>query len=494
MASIPNILSVDFLVPYVVHRFDSTRAVRGLQGMPRTLLLIGQVPADAQIAPGVRTRITSEADAVGLCGEGSMLVNMWRGAKSNAALGLPIDVIALTDDGTAQKATGKVVIAVDGDEAPVAGEVMLYIGGVGVRVGVAQGDTAAVIASRLSDAIAKVPSMPVTTAAAADTLTLTCRWGGETGNDLDVRATYYQDDVLPYGVGVTITPMSGGAVNPDISPAIRAMRGYRATEIAMPYTDSPNMRVLEDELNARWDAGNASDGQAMTVVRGTEGTISTWLGPRNSAQVHTLCVTRDLTSPWVTAAMAAAAAESHCTTDPAVPFTGVALNGYVAARHDDDWEIEQRNNLLTAGGSVLETQEDGTANILRMVTNYTHNSTNAPDASQRNLNWIKTLSYYRWYTIYVFATTYRGYKCAEYLPEPIPGQKIMTAELGQEVMLNNYQAFMTAGLMQNMEYYKATLLTEIDGQLGKLKIIDEPVLVTQHYQTEITSQYVAGHV
>lgn len=53
---------------------------------------------------------------------------------------------------------------------------------------------------------------------------------------------------------------------------------------------------------------------------------------------------------------------------------------------------------------------------------------------------------------------------------------------------------MTAGLFQNMDYYKKTLLVEVDGPNGKLKVVDQPVLITQHYQNEITSEFIAGHV
>ena len=53
---------------------------------------------------------------------------------------------------------------------------------------------------------------------------------------------------------------------------------------------------------------------------------------------------------------------------------------------------------------------------------------------------------------------------------------------------------MNAGLCQNMPYYRQTLLCEIDAPNGRLRIQDEPVIVTQHYQTEITSYVVAGQV
>ena len=45
-----------------------------------------------------------------------------------------------------------------------------------------------------------------------------------------------------------------------------------------------------------------------------------------------------------------------------------------------------------------------------------------------------------------------------------------------------------------MDYYRKTLVVEVDGPNGKLKVQDEPVIVTQHYQTEISSYVVAGQV
>jgi len=492
--AINNLLSLDFLVPFVAHKFDATNAIRGLVGMPRSVLLIGQAKPPAGVDITKRHRVTTEAEAIGLLGEGSMLLAMWRGAKANAALGIPLDLVILADDETALAATGKVTIQVDAQHA--AGELPLYIGGERLRIGVSVTDTSTTAATKLINAINARKRLPVTAAAGQNPgeITLTCNWKGATGNTIDLRGAYFADDQVPQGVTMTITAMAGGAVNPDIDPFVAAIKGTRPTEIAMPYNDSANLGVLEDELERRWNFDNMRDGQAVTVMRGTEGEVTAFLGPRNSPMCHTLCVTRDLTNTWETAAMAAAAIESHCSTDPAYPFTGTKLAGYVAARQEDDWETEQRGNLLSAGGSVLETMEDGTANLLRMVTNYITHPTGALDPSWRNLNWVKTLSYYRWFTVREFQTTYRGYKMAEYLVEPIPGQKIMTVQLGTDIMLNNYDQFVAVGLFQNAEYYKKTLLVEVDGTSGKLKVLDQPVLVTQHYQTEITSEFIAGHV
>ncbi|MCW5300869.1 phage tail protein [Herbaspirillum lusitanum] len=492
---ISNLLSLNFLMPAVVHKFDASNAFRTLRGMPRAVLLIGQAKPPLVVNINKRMRISTESEALGTFGEGTMLMAMWRGARANLGLGMPIDAVILVDDDTAEAAKGKVTLLLDAQHA--SGELPLYIGGERVRVGVSVNDTLATLRTKLINAINATASLPLKAAAgqAVGDIDLTCNWGGATGNDIDLRTLFFQDDVIPQGLSVTISPMAGGAVNPDCSPVITAMSGYRATEIAFPYNDSTNIGMLEEEMERRWDFADMQDGQVVTVMRGTEGQITTWLTPRNSPMFHTICVTRDRTNPWETAAMAAAAIESHADIDPAVPFTGVPLVGYKAASKLDDFEAStQKNNLLNAGGCVLEVAEDGTANLLRLVTNYITHPTGAVDPSWRDLCWVKTLSYYRWFVVSEFQIKYRGYKLAEYLVEPIPGQKIMTAALGEEVMLNCYQQFINAGLFQNMDYYKKTIAAEVDGPAGKLKIIDNPVLITQHYQTEITSQFAAGHV
>ena len=242
--SLPNLLSLSFLVPFVAAKNDFSRAIRGLRGMPRRLLLIGHKLTAGTATAGQIYTVSTEADAIERFGEGSLLVLMWRAAKANADLGLPIDCIAIAQGGGAVSATTTVALtnsAGAGAGLLEPGEVMLYIGGVRVSVGVSTTDTQATVATKLIAAINAKISLPVTAATTANTneVALTCRWGGPTGNDIDVRAAYYPDDRLPKGLTVTTPAMSTGAVSPDVSAVITAMAtGYRATEIVCPFTDS----------------------------------------------------------------------------------------------------------------------------------------------------------------------------------------------------------------------------------------------------------------
>lgn len=497
--TLPNILSLNFLVPFTASKIDFSRAIRGLRGMPRRLLLIGHKLTAGTAPTNTIITVSTESDAVERFGEGSMLIGMWRAAKANTDLGLPIDCIAIAEGASAVKATSTLVLTnAAGAAATLAysGEVMLYIGGNRLSVGVTTSDTQVTVAQKLVNAINAKVALPVTAAVGAQTnqVVLTARWGGPSGNDIDLRSTYYVDDALPAGLTITTPAMTGGAVLPDVTPVITAMAGYRATEIVCPFNDSTNLGALEAELAVRWQANNMQDGAIVNCVRGTEGTITAALATRNSPHVHTMAVTKDCTSPWETAAMAGAAVESLAAIDPAMPATGIVLVGYKGPTQGNAFTIDQQNNLLVAGACPLQIAQDYSGSILRMVTNYTQTSGGAADRSMAELAWMKTMSYYRWYHVTEFTTKYQGYKLAEYIVEPIPGQKIMTVELGEEIMLGLYKRLMDVGLCQNMPYYRDTLLVEVDGPNSKLKIVDDPVIVTQHYQTEITSYPVAGHV
>ena len=379
-----------------------------------------------------------------------------------------------------------------GPNAP--GEVMVYIGGVRVSIGVSTVDTDAVIAQRLAAAINANTRLPVTASVTTTNVTLTSRTVGLIGNDIDLRTVHYPDDKMASGVSVTTPAFANGAVAPNVSPVVTAMGLYRATEIVCPFTDSTNMGLLEAEMDARWRANNMQDGAICTAMRGTEAAITTWLNTRNSPHVHTIATTKDCTNPWETAAMAGAVIESMANIDPAVPHTDATLVGYMGPRSGEHFTIDQVNNLLVAGASPLRIRQDGTGALLRMVTNYTQTGSGAADRSMAELAWIKTMSYYRWFVVTEFMIKYSGYKLAKYIDEPIPGQKIMTRELGEEIMIGIYKNFCDVALCQNADYYKKTLVVEVDGPNGKLKIQDEPVIVTQHYQTEVTSYVVAGRV
>lgn len=493
MSTIPNIMPINWLVPGVAHQFDPSRAIRGLIGMPRSILLIGQGLAAGNAAPNTVVEPTSEPEAIDLFGEGSMLLAMYRAMSRNVSRAMPIYAVMLEDDAGGNAAAGTITVSA----APTGnGTLRLYINGTRLSIAVVGTQTAAQVATNIAAAIEADNSLPVNAVVdggTAEQVNLTCKWKGETGNDIDLRINYFSGEYLPKDMGITFGAMSGGTGNPDITDALAAIDGVRHTQWVVPYTDSANMLNLEAELDARW-AGDQGmlDAQVSTAVRGTTGQLGTWAENRNSQNVFTMNATKTPSSPWEQAARVAARVESQCAIDPAVPFIGKELVGNMPAIDIDLLNPSQRNLLLEDGISTW-LEENGRMFIERMVTNYTETPLGAPDKSYRNVNWVKTLSYWRWFVVNEFTKRIQeGFKLAEYIVEPIPGQKIMTAAFGTEEMLRMYQLFIDAGLMQNMDHYQDTLLVQVDGANGRLKIIDEPLLVTQLYQAEVTSAFVAG--
>lgn len=477
-----NLLSLNFIVPWVAQKIDNTRAIRGLQGMPRNILLVGHKHASGALPLNEIKQVSTQANAQVLAGE-SQLLDMFNGAFDNAGLGLPIHMIALDDAGLTARKTR---LTFTGTPTK-AGAVPLWIGGVSVPVLVDEKDTQDAVASKVMTAINAHSKVRFTAVVNANVVTLTCDVKGAVANSLDVRVGYYDDEILVDGLTVTINHTDGVGA-PNIAPLIAAMENARYTEIVFAFTDSVSMKTLENELSRRWSFDNAQDSQAVCAISGTEGQNAAWLSSRNSQNVHTICTTKDLTPTWVTAAMAGAVIEKQNSVDPAKPYASLKLRGYLPAKTLQQFTELQRNVMLLAGGSVLIGGE-----INRIVTNYTENGLGVLDKSYRNLNWVKTLSFWRYTCVSEFQLKYRDYKLSDD-PEQKPLKGVMDRDLAQTIMLRLYDQFVEAGLMVRKEFYKDNLVIDIDATNGKLKYDEQPVIMTQHYQTEITTGFVAGEI
>lgn len=491
--SVADIILAQNLMPGVYNKFDASNAIRTPREMPRSILLVGQINNPLFNAEKFNKRITvtTLAEAKGLFGEGSMLYDMFVGAKKNAQLGLPINCIVLPDDPDAQAAEFTITVTADANH--MTGEQSVYFGGERVKVGVSSEDQNS-IAQKLYAKISKNAALPVVPVSLVDNkIVVRTKIKGAMGNQIDTRTRYYYDDIDILGVSITIARTQDGTVNPDLTDAITNSRNQRDTEWVVPYNDGANLAMLDEEVLRRWGHEVQTDFQYITVVRGTEAQHTTWLQGRNSPLGHSLHVTKDVTSPWVLAAIAGAAIESMASLNPCTPHTGVPLVGYKPAKQDEHFEPEQINLIMLDGGSGINVSEDGTATLLRMVTHYTTHSSGAYDTSMRELGWIKNLSWFRWYRNTEFQIKTQGFLMGEYA-EPMPGQKIMTYEVAEDFLLGIYDGAIGIARMQNRDHYQRTMVLQIDGPRNLLKVQDEPVVMNGLYQTAITSQWSAGHV
>ncbi len=460
-------------LPGAYIEFDASLA--GLAQASFKRLILGQRLASGQSAAGVPVRITSAAQAEREFGRGSQIAAM---------LGhvMAIDpwtetwAIALDDNPAGSAASGSIALT---GPATAPGTLNVYIGGRRVQVGVGSGDAAATIATNLAAAINADTSLPVTATSATGTVTLTARNAGEAGNGIDIRLNYY-GEATPAGVGVTITAMSGGTGNPDITAAIAAMGSEWYRWIAMPWTDTANIVALETELADRYSAMRQIGGRAFAAIAGTHAAVTTWGNGRNSPHVSVLGGQGSPTPPYEIAAIYCAVASQALAIDPARPLQTLELTGMLAPALADRWTDTERNLALWDGISTYKVAQDGRCRIEAAITQYQVNAAGVDDAAYLYVNTPETLETHRYNVRSEIGLRYPRHKLAmDSQPVP-PGAPIARPKDIKATLLAVYQREIDQGLMEDYEGYKATLHVEIDANNPtRVNVVDQPNLVNQ---------------
>lgn len=462
-------------VPGIYIEIDPSRAAGGGTVMERRLLLIGQRLA-AGTAPALAAiRLGSQAgdQAAQAFGQGSMLHGMAAAArKANDYVDLW--AIALDDDEAGVAASGSVTFA----GTPIAtGTLALYIGGARVRIAVIAAEAVATLASRLADAINADAGLPVTASAAQGVVTLTCRWKGETGNDLDLRLNYYGEQT-PAGLGVTLAAMSGGTANPDVQAVLDAIAGTQYYSIVCPYTDGANLTALEAEMVDRFGPMEVLTGHVFNARVGNHAALTTWGSGRNSPHVSTLGLYDVPTAPWVAAAVWATVAEASGANDPARPFRSLALPGVLPPPEKSRFIGTERNLMLYDGISTFTVDQGGQVLIETIITNYQSNSFGLPDISLLRLETKWTVDLVRLRFNAAVARDYPRHKLGD---KAIPGQAYATPTTVRATLIAEALALATQdGLIEDIEGFKRDLIVKRSTQNpNRMNAVLTPNLVNQ---------------
>lgn len=471
-----NEIPANLRVPLTYLEFDPSAAGGGTGS--RRLLVIGQRLAAGTVAKEILKRVNNKDEAEDFFGRGSQLAEMFRWLKK-ANEYVETYAIAVDDDAGGVAAGG--VLAFTGP-ATAAGTLVLYIGGHRITVAVAVNDAATAIATAVAAAINLDTTCSVTAAVDGVDLykvNLTCRWKGETGNDIPLMVNYYQGEVLPAGVGVTITPMAAGATNPDIANAIAALGEERFQTIVCPFVDASNLTELETELASRWGPLRQNDGYAFVGYRGTLSATGTFGNTRNSHLVSCIPTTDGATEPpFVFAAVAAVMAEYHLAIDPARPLQTIVLPNLRPPIVEKRWTVEERNTLLTDGVSTFMVTPGGQVAFERVITMYQLNAYGQADTAYLNANTPYTLSYLREALNSRISSKYPRHKLADDGTQFGPGQAIVTPKVIKAEILSLFRDWEQAGLVENFDQFKADLLVERNaGDKDRLDVLLPPDLI-----------------
>jgi phage tail sheath gpL-like len=474
-----NEIPVALRIPGAFIEISNTNAWQGLNGLPTAILVIGQVLSAAPIALGAPVQVSSPAQAVTLCGAGSMLAEMAAAVLSSCQAWIPVWLLALADNPAGQAASGSFTI---GGTAVAAGTLDLLIAGREVQVAVDAGDTPSVIATNAVAAIAAATDIPaIASAGTAGVVTLTARHKGECGNGIDLRTCYYAGEALPSGVTITITPMSGGTANPQLQTVLDGLGDAWYTDIVSPYTDAINLGAIEALGTTDYGPMVMHDTMAWTAAAGSFSALSTLGNSRNSPHVSIMGASGLPNPPWEVAATVAGVAAYNLSIDPARPLQTLALPGLLAPALPTILTMQERNMLLYDGISTFRVAPGGDGILIeRCITTYKTNSAGAADPSYLDVETLRTIAFLRYDLRTYITLTFPRFKLADDGTPYGAGQAIVTPKTIRAAIVARFVLWETAGLAQDASaFQKALIVTRNAGDPNRVDALIPPTVINQ---------------
>lgn len=451
-------------------------------GNSNVALLFGQM-LDTGTATANKPVAVGSADmAVKLFGRGSQLARMVSAYRATDMLGT-LYCIPVEDATTGTKATATVTVTGTASES---GTVFLYIGADLVKVGVAAKDAATTVATAIVTAINANGALPVTATAAAGVVTITARNAGTLGNAILIRKNVKglidgEADIV--GLGVEITGMTGGATDPSLTDAIKAMGSEPYEYIGVPYCDSAALdafKALMDDTSGRWGPYEMLYGHVFTVKRGDFNTLLTFGKTRNDQHCTTFSLEPTFGS-WDPEVLAAIVARTKIfiDADPARPTQTGQLIGITGAPVGEMFELTERNTLLQNGMATLKSVS-GVVQIERSVTNYRVNSYGEQDLSYLDCETLFTSAYVIRYLKGIITSKYGRHKLANDGTNFGPGQAVVTPSIIRAELTVAYAKLEREAIVENAELFEKYLVVERDADnVNRMNVLFPPDYVNQ---------------
>jgi phage tail sheath gpL-like len=471
-------------VPLFYAELDNSRANTGASTL--RALIIGQITDEGTATPNVPQISQGATNAKQVGGMGSMLASMTDAYRQGDSFG-ELWYLPIADDDEAVEATGTIAITAP----PTAtGVLSLYIGGVLVSLRVSTSMLAADVATALAAAINTNLDLPVTAETgedeAASSVTVTAKNAGLAGNDIDLRLNYRGSaagEALPTGMAVTITPMAGGQLNPDITDALANLADDAYDFIAMPYTDSANLDAMKAFLSSttgRWSWSQQIYGGGYAAHRGTLGDLTTFGTTRNDEHMSVTGYYDSPTPPWQWSASLAAAVAVAARADPALPLQTITLPAVLPPPSESRFTLSERNVLLWDGISTFSVAQDGTVAIENQITTYQVNSFGMPDDSYLQVETLNTIAYVLRALKADVTSKYARVKLAADGTRFAPGSAIVTPSIIRAGQIAKYQELEYDGYVQKSDVFAEAIIVEINSQNpNRVDVLYPAILINQ---------------
>lgn len=459
---------------------NNSAAITGLPaGLTNGLSITGAgVPAGAKLA-------TYNAGA----GTGTLSTGLFTGATGT---------VSVTFGGVA--ATGQVAFA---GTATAAGMLSFYVAGRLVQVPVAAGDTATTAAANLTAGVNAYydandlglkkrnrsflgVKLPVTASVTSATMTVTSNNKGSLGNFIDLEFNYLGTqgrEQLPDGLTVTVTAMSGGVGDPDISGLDAILGDTRYDCIIEPYTSTAAFtafNTLMSDSAGRWLPSRKVFGHVWTAASfGSNGSNAVTFGLTNNYR-HITCICYEQSCPmppWDVAAAYAAANFASLRADPARPTHGLAIPGLLAPRRHQRFTYATQQTLLGTGLALMSYNADYSCSVLRAVTTYQTDINGTPDKAYRDTETLYTLQAVVRQMVGDWGAAFPRAKIIDdgvsvgpgsSFNAGLPDQPVVTIKSGKAVLVASYARMATGAgspiLVTSLDYFSDNLVLQRNSQ------------------------------
>ncbi|QXZ11725.1 phage tail sheath subtilisin-like domain-containing protein [Pseudomonas sp. AO-1] len=455
-------IPADIRVPLFYAEMDNSAANSASSAMRR--LIVGQVNDDAdRESIGKLVLVSSVAIAKSIGGQGSMLAAMYETWRKADPIG-EIWCLPLQNE-TGESASATVTITGTATEG---GLLNLYVGGVRVQSTVAAAATAAVVASALAVKVNATPDLPVTAAAADGVVTLTCKWTGESGNDINIamnRLGKSNGESTPAGLTVVATAMSAGVGAPDAVDAIAALGDEPFEFLCQPWSDTTTLNAWKDAMDdstGRWSWAKQLFGHVYTAKRGTIGTLVAAGQARNDQHMTIQGVEPGVPQPvWVQAAALGARTAVFISADASRPTQSGSLPGLDPAPASDRFTLTERQSLLNYGIATAY-YEGGYVRIQRSITTYQKNAYGQADNSYLDSETMHQSAFIIRRMQSVITSKYGRHKLASDGTQFGAGQPIVTPAVIRGELIAQYAKLEMEGHVENADLFAEHLVVERD--------------------------------
>lgn len=366
--------------------FNTRLAVNTLPGNPQRVLVIGPMLSSGTAEPLTAVSVFSDDEAASYFGAGSLAANMATAAITANGY-LQLDVIGLENGDAGVAAGGSLKIA---GTAGKTGTLSLWVAGTQVAVNVNSGDKPETIIPALVAAMQQVPTLLV--AGAYDTensqLTLACLSYGEWGNDISVSAS-----TTTTGLTLTVTPMAGGEMNPDIQPALDAVFAAGHNILINPFSTTDAMAAFSEHLTS---TGSAMEQRGAVGCAGWTGSLGTGTALASGVDDGRISIPWYRGSVKLPAILAASyGAVMASEEDPARPLNTLPLVGMDVVDMSQRESRNEQESALYNGLTPIEVGPGNTVQIVRAISTYTVNQQGVEDPALLDITSIRTLDYTR---------------------------------------------------------------------------------------------------